>query len=178
MEVAESKRVPPPEPTPGPASPAAAKAATAHDGNDANEVADDEAPRKQKKTTGKGKKQTPTTGKSKKQKQTTDKGKGKKKAGPPGPAAEGPAAAVDASVDAPALAVVEEGMADIVATVSGTTPVRVGFTTPPAVGIAMPSRARGGTSASAIGGNIKTETAPKRPQDSGGEEEETETGGG
>ncbi|KAE9120761.1 hypothetical protein PF006_g18047, partial [Phytophthora fragariae] len=120
MEVAESKRVPPPELTPGPASPAAAKEATAHDGNDAKEVADDEAPRKQKKTTDKGKKQTQTTGKSKKQKQTT--GKGKKKAGPPGPAAEGPAAAVDASVGAPALAVVEEVMADIVATVSGTTP--------------------------------------------------------
>ncbi|KAE9192060.1 hypothetical protein PF005_g18602, partial [Phytophthora fragariae] len=110
MEVAESKRVPPPELTPGPASPAAAKEATAHDGNDAKEVADDEAPRKQKKTTDKGKKQTQTTG------------KGKKKAGPPGLAAEGPAAAVDASVGAPALAVVEEVMADIVATVSGTTP--------------------------------------------------------
>ncbi|KAE9062585.1 hypothetical protein PF007_g29855, partial [Phytophthora fragariae] len=137
----------PPEPTPGPASLAAA---TAYDGNDAKEVADDEAPRKQKNTTGKGKKQTQTTGKSKKHKQTT--GKGKRKAEPPGPAAEGPAAAVDASVDARALAVVEEVMADIVATVSGTAPVRVGFTTPPAVGIAMPAQASGGTSASASGG--------------------------
>ncbi|KAE9104934.1 hypothetical protein PF005_g22673 [Phytophthora fragariae] len=153
MEVAESKRVPPPEPTPGPASPAATKAAIAHDGNDAKEVADDEAPKKQKKTTGKGKKQTQTTGKSKKQKPTT--GKGKKKAGPPGPAAEGPAAAVDASVDAPALAVVEEVMAAIVATVSGTTPREWGDAS----------------------NHIKTETAPKRPSRLGGEEEETETGG-
>ncbi|KAE8956803.1 hypothetical protein PR001_g31605, partial [Phytophthora rubi] len=104
-----------------------------------------------------------------------------KKAGPPGPVAEGPAAAVDASVGAPALAVVEEVMADIVATVSGTTPVRVGFTTPPAVGIVMPARASGGTSASASGGTPAPTSRRKRRrsvlQDSGGEEEETETGG-
>ncbi|KAE9055454.1 hypothetical protein PF010_g32145, partial [Phytophthora fragariae] len=149
MEVAESKRVPPPELTPGPASPAAAKEATAHDGNDAKEVADDEAPRKQKKTTDKGKKQTQTTG------------KGKKKAGPPGLAAEGPAAAVDASVGAPALAVVEEVMADIVATVSGTTP-RAGD---------VGQREWGDAST-----HIKTETAPKRPSRLGWRRGETETG--
>ncbi|KAE8957734.1 hypothetical protein PR002_g31084 [Phytophthora rubi] len=72
-------------------------------------------------------------------------------------------------------------MADIVATVSGTTPVRVGFTTPPAVGIVMPARASGGTSASASGGTPAPTSRRKRRrsvlQDSGGEEEETETGG-